>query len=130
MANGRPPIYETAEELQSRIDEYFRLLYVDDSDKNINEHFDKTPTITGLTLFLGFADRQSFYDYGKKDKFSCTIKRARMRVENWYEKCMLTGQAAGPIFALKNMGWKDKVETEHSGAIVQRIERKIVDPSD
>ncbi len=99
---GRPAMYETPDEMQDAIDKYFIE----------NEII----TITGLALWLGFEDRQSLYDYEKKPEFTCIIKRARLRVENSYEMRLITSQSpTGAIFALKNMGWKDKQETEHSG---------------
>lgn len=116
---GRPPMFATPEELQEKIDEYFELLYVDREEKDTSIHDDNTPTITGLTLFLGFSDRSSFYEYEEKPDFTHTIKRARSRVENWYEKCLLNNSSTGPIFALKNLGWRDKQEvtqeTTHKG---------------
>jgi hypothetical protein len=111
---GRPPMYSTKEELQEKIDEYFVLLYVDDKEKDIIVHNDNTPTITGLVLFLGFSDRKSFYEYEKKSEFTHTIKRARMKIENWYEKCLISAKTpTGSIFALKNLGWDDKQQLEH-----------------
>ena len=111
---GRPPMFNTAEEMQVKIDEYFELLYVEDKDKDTSKHFDNTPTITGLALYLGFSCRQSMYEYEEKGEFTDTVKKARARVENWYEKCLLTRNATGPIFALKNQGWRDKQEVEQS----------------
>lgn len=109
MTAGRPPKYKTVEELQEKIDEYF---------KEVEESKDDHPTITGLCLFLGFVDRQSFYDYEKNKKFSCTIKTARTRIEQIYEKHLLkSGVAAGCIFALKNFGWTDKQELELGGGV-------------
>jgi hypothetical protein len=106
---GRPPKYETAEELQNAIDLYWELL---DKDK---------PTITGLALALGFESRQSFYDYEKDGEFSYTIKKARLKVEAVYESNLHGGAAAGSIFALKNFGWTDKQEIEHSGPISIKV---------
>jgi len=120
MAAGRPPLYATPEELQAKVDEYFELLYVDAKEKDLSIHADSTPTITGLVLFLGFCDRASFYDYEKKKDFTHTIKKARLRVENWYEKALLSGQATGTIFALKNLGWKDKIEQDINATVSQK----------
>ena len=118
---SRPRKFDTAEELQSAINEYFKLLKVKDEEKDTSEHFDSSPTITGLAYFLGFSDRHSFYDYEKNKEFSHTIKRARTRVENWYEQGLSSGSATGNIFALKNFGWKDKhevtQETKTSGTL-------------
>lgn len=101
MASGRPRIYETAEELETAIEAYF------------SSHL--KVTITGLALALGFCDRQSLYDYEDRPEFSCIIKKARLRVECKYEEKLSESACTGAIFALKNMGWKDKTETEHSG---------------
>lgn len=99
--NGRPPLYETPEKLQSKIDEYFAT----------------TPridvTITGLVLHLGFSHRQSLSDYEKRNEnFSDIIKTAKTRVENSYEVLLKDPlhKPTGAIFALKNMGWKDEVQ--------------------
>ena len=107
MKTGRPPKYKTIKELQEKIDQYFIEV------KEIEEDH---PTLTGLALFLGFADRQSMYDYEKNEMFSCTIKKARTKIEQFYEKHLLKpGVATGAIFALKNFKWTDKQEIEHSG---------------
>lgn len=103
MPAGRPKIYDTPEELQDAVDLYFE------------ETSPTEVTITGLALFLGFADRQSLYDYEKNDQFSCIIKRARLRVENRYELRLNTQFSTGAIFALKNMGWNDKQTIQHEG---------------
>lgn len=81
-------------------------------------------TISGLSKHLGFASRQSFYDYEKRDNFSYTIKRARLFIEVDYEESLRTGQnTAGDIFGLKNLGWSDKQEIDQTvkttGYIVQ-----------
>jgi hypothetical protein len=83
---------------------------VDDLDKAIEEYFSNNfgkITITGLALHLGFESRQSIYDYEKNGLFSYTIKKARLRVENFYENELLGDHTAGAIFALKNFGWAD-----------------------
>ena len=95
---GRPPKFETAEQLKQACDEF------------IANNPGKL-TITGLAMYLGFCDRQSLYDYEKRPEFSCIIKEARLAVENDYELSLRTASVTGAIFALKNMGWRDKVET-------------------
>lgn len=117
---GRPPIFETVEELTEKINEYFntgvkiRNIIL---GKSPNQYEVKVPvpTITGLCNYIGFESRQSFYDYEKRDGFSYTIKRARLFIEQEYEEQLTQGNTIGAIFALKNMGWKDKTETEFSG---------------
>lgn len=101
------PVFNTDEELKEGINKYLKSV--------------GTPTITGLAYSLGFASRQSFYDYEKNEKHSYTIKRARLFIESVYESGLSKGNVAGAIFALKNFGWTDKQEidqkTEHSGGI-------------
>lgn len=104
---GRPPIYETPEQLVSAIQAYF--------DEKVESK--GIITVTGLAYSLGFASRQSLHDYKEKDEFSYIIKRAILFVESCYEEKLSSQACAGSIFALKNMGWKDKTETEHSGEL-------------
>jgi len=98
---GQPAFFKTVEELQSSLDEYF------EGKEN--------PTITGLAYHLGFESRQSVYDYEKRnDQFSYTVKRARMKIEIYYEELLATKSVTGAIFALKNFGWADKQEVDHT----------------
>lgn len=102
---GRPRIIESPEEFEERANAYFAECARDE-----------TPlTITGLALALGFADRQSLYDYEKRDGFSGVARRARLQVENGYEMRMHGNSPTGAIFVLKNMGWSDKQQLEHTG---------------
>lgn len=102
---GRPPMFETPEDFQKKVDEYFVSVKED------------VTTITGLALYLGFESRQSFYDYEKKEGFTYIVKNARMKVENAYEKKLFTQTCTGAIFALKNMGWDDRQSIKHEGLI-------------
>lgn len=120
MPGGRPPKYKTAKELQSAVDDYFdngvaERVTIVGKGENATEVKIPVPTITGLVLHLGFADRASFYDLEKQEKFSHTIKRARTFIEKEYEEQLATKGNAGAIFALKNFGWKDTHGLEHSG---------------
>lgn len=107
---GRPPAYETPEEMQKLIEEYI---------EKCNEKKEQL-TITGLCYHLGFNSRQSFYDYEQKSQFAYTIKRARLLIENSYELSLRRYGRAGDIFALKNFGWHDKQEVEHSGEMTTK----------
>lgn len=115
---GRPALFKTVKELETKIDKYFkecpdkRMVKVKDSEGAEYHDYLPCPTVTGLALYLGFCDRQSMYDYQEKQEFTCTIKRARTFIENEYEKMLHNGQCTGAIFALKNMGWKDRIEQE------------------
>ena len=68
---GQPPIIESPEKFDRLVDEY-----------RVQCREEKVPiTFTGMALHLGFASRQSFYDYGKKSEYSYSVKRARLLVE-------------------------------------------------
>jgi len=97
---ARPAKYKTPAELEQQI-----LKYFDEVKKQ-----DSVITLTGLVLYCEFCDKQSFYDYEKKEAFTCLIKRARTMVEKSYEERLKGNNVAGAIFALKNMGWHDRTE--------------------
>lgn len=105
MPGGRPRIYDDPDELDELCDSYFAVC------KENKER----PTITGLTLYLGFADKTTLYDYRDREEFSHPIKKSITRIENELEKKLENNSVAGVIFALKNMGWKDKTDHELSG---------------
>lgn len=114
---GRPPVYKDAEELAQKIDQYFKegvnvksVVVGKGDNKELVEI--EVPTITGLCLYCGFESRQSFYDYEKRDGFSYIIKKARLFIETHYEELLQIGNTTGAIFALKNMGWIDKINND------------------
>jgi len=108
---GRPPKFESVEQLESLIESYF------ENCKQENKPY----TITGLALWLD-TSREVLLDYqeNKGDEFSYTIKRAKLKCENWVEEGALMNKVnpTSAIFNLKNnYGWKDKTEQEldHKG---------------
>lgn len=100
---GRPAVYDDPAIMQVDVDIYFSA--------------DGRKTMTGLALALGFDSRQSLYDYQKREEFSYVINKALLRIECQYEENLSGNNVAGSIFVLKNMGWKDKTETELSGGL-------------
>lgn len=123
-AGGRPPMFNSVEELDLKIEEYFtncpdtRKMWTGEKTETI-----PVMTITGLAKHLGFTSRQSFYDYENDCKFSYSIKRARLSIEIIYEQNLQLGiGVTGAIFSLKNFGWRDKVETEITERTVTIIE--------
>ena len=114
MPAGRPLKFQSVEELDEKIEEYFK----------------KTPdeelTITGLALALG-CDRHTVQDYRERDEYSTSIKKAYLRVENSYEKSLRKNGRSGDIFALKNFGWKDKIETTNED--YEKINNAIINLS-
>lgn len=109
---ARPAMWDDPVAFEAKVDQYFNS--------------EPVPTWSGLALYLGFESRKSLHDYGQKEGFSYPVKKALIRIEAIYEQRMVQGQAAGPIFALKNFGWTDKQEidqrTEHSGEIKHTID--------
>lgn len=85
------------------------------------------PTITGLCIYLGFESRQSFYKYEDDPEFCYTIKKARTFIEREYEEMLIAGNTTGAIFALKNFGWTDKQEIDHTtnGESINKITYEI-----
>lgn len=114
-AGGRPAKFKTPQELELAIDKYFKDgAYKRKVITQLGVEVEiPTPTITDLVLYLGFADRHSFYAYEEKPEFSNTIKRARSMIEREYEMCLRGSTPTGAIFALKNFGWIDKHEIDH-----------------
>ena len=111
---GRPRKYTLAE-AQKLIEKYFKDC--DSSDP-------KEPyTITGLALALD-TTRETLCRWTEDGhELSDTIKKAKTRVEWSVEKMLLKGgQAAGPIFWLKNFGWTDRQE------VVQTTTTIDIDP--
>lgn len=116
---GRPRLFDDPAKLEAAITDYFEPtvdLYAETKAGLVKtgerKEIRSNPTITGLAYHLGFESRQSFYDYEEIEEFSYIIKRARLRVEMGYEESLKGNNVAGSIFALKNMGWKDKTETD------------------
>ena len=72
---------------------------------------EKPYTFTGLCLALGFTGRAQFFEYQKKIEFANILNALRSKCEAYAETRLFNGPAAGPIFALKNYGWKDTSET-------------------
>lgn len=115
---GRPAVYKSSKVMFNKVIAYLKFIQGEKKKtkgKKIDQggewiRYPEPITITGLCLFLGFESRQSFYDYEKRKEFSYIIKKIRLLVENRYELALGTKEVTGAIFALKNMGWRDKVE--------------------
>ena len=112
-ALGRPVKYETPEDMQVAIDKYF---------KEIDEHNKEFPleripyTVTGLAMALDMT-RRTLLDYCEKsDAFSHTIKKAKLKVEEFNERQLYRNtQVTGVIFNLKNnFGWEDAQKIDGS----------------
>lgn len=109
---SRPMKFESKEELKEKVDLYFKT-----NDK---------PTLSGLAVFLE-VDRQTLYNYKKKDEFFDIIKDATAKVEAIYEERAIYGEKpTGVIFALKNMGWSDSIRADSN---IKIDDENKIDPS-
>ena len=101
---GRPRMYASPEDFEAKVCAY---------QEHCREN--KEPvTWTGLALFMGFSSRQSIDEYQNYPEFSYCVKKAKTIVEWHYEMRLCGDKPTGAIFALKNMGWTDKQEMDHS----------------
>jgi hypothetical protein len=125
---GRPLKFRTAKALQKKIDEYF-----DSCDNRTTKVLTKTGaivdmpdpkpyTITGLALALD-TSRQTLLNYEEREEFFDTIRKAKLRIENYVEESLWTPKiTSGVIFNLKNnFAWVDKQSVEHSGETTQNV---------
>ena len=123
---GRPAKYETVEDMQKLIVEYF----------NECEAEGKKPTVSGLGYILGLSRRQILeyencidnenvfarFDDSVKLGFRNTIKGAKRFIESCLEDKLINGNTTpiGLIFALKNnYGWVDKQEIEQTNKTIK-----------
>lgn len=101
---GRPCKFESVEEMQKKIDEYFKTC-----DEN-----GKPYTVSGLAYALD-TSRRTLLNYQEKDEFFHTIKKAKDKIEQFNEELLYSKDVptVGVIFNLKNnYDWKDKQEIE------------------
>lgn len=103
-AGGRPPEFETPEQLQIIVDKYL------DHCKSTPEK----PTIAGLAYYTGL-DRKTIYNYEKKDEFFHIIKKARDFILYRLEVLMCDEGKAGQIFTAKQYGYVDKQDMNIGG---------------
>ena len=120
-AGGRPKLFNTVEELESKIQEYFAYCdarVVQGYDNKTNEQFayvsPEPYTMSGLAYYLGM-DRKTLLNYKNTEEFFHTVKAARDIVEMDIDR-RLNDQGPftpGLIFNLKNnFGWKDQTHQD------------------
>lgn len=138
---GAPPKYKTVEEMQIKIDEYFKAcegrVLTDRDGKAILDKYDRPIvidvrplTVTGLALALGFNSRQALLNYQAKKEFNDTILRAKARIEQYAEERLFDKDGAnGAKFSLANNfdGWKEKQQIEADVNNTVTINVELVD---
>lgn len=125
-AIGRPPKYKSKEEIEKKIEDYFKkcegeILKTDDGkpffDKFGNPVMihQRPPTVTGLALALGFVSRQGLLNYQGKKEFVDTITRAKSMVEAYTEERLFDRDGtSGAQFSLRNnfKGWNSSQQSD------------------
>lgn len=132
---SRPLKFQSVEELQQMIDNYFESCYEESwylSDGKWEAEYDrfgnvvknrvKPFTITGLASFLG-TSRRTLLNYEDKDEFFHTIRAAKDKIEAFAEESLWQPKiATGVMFNLKNnFGWEEKTSVQSSGETTHNI---------
>ena len=104
MPAGRPLNIKAPEDFEELAETYFKEC----------RETERPLTVTGLALAVGLASRKSLCEYESRSEFSNAVKTAKLRIECSYEERLHAGNVAGAIFALKNFGWRDKQELDHT----------------
>jgi hypothetical protein len=100
-AGGRPLKFATVETLCKIADKFFE------------ETPEEEWTITGLALALD-TSREVLMDYQERDQFADAVKRYKLKIHYAYEKDLRRKGRSGDIFALKNFGWTDQQNIDHT----------------
>lgn len=107
---GQPPCFNSREELQEAIEDYFKSCLVPLHDENnivIGAKWYKKPTLGGLAIHIG-CDRATIWNYSKSDRYFDIIKRAKDIITNFTEELLIEGKnIPGAINTLVNLrvGW-------------------------
>ncbi|MHA1302979.1 MAG: terminase small subunit [Candidatus Heimdallarchaeaceae archaeon] len=108
---GRPKIYtdEKIEHIRLKFEEYIEK--------------EDVPIIAEFS-YLHNVNRARLYEFEKiNELFSDTIQKCRDKKESQLEKLGLMNiiNPTMAIFSLKQLGWRDKQELEHSGTVDNNI---------
>lgn len=119
---GRPPQYDSPEKFAEKLNEYIEY---EDSMKPIDKATKQGKgvyTIEGAALFLGFATRDSFYDYAKKEEFSYIVNRFKLFLTDWnVKKLYWAGTFPGAKFWLTNHGGYTEETVQHQNQTVTKV---------
>lgn len=119
---GRPPIYESPEAFANKLNQYIEY---EDSLKPIDKASGQGKgvyTLEGAALFLGFATRDSMYDYAKKEEFSYIVNRFKLFLTDWnVKKLYWGGTFPGAMFWLKNWGGYTDETIQHQKQEVTNV---------
>lgn len=120
---GRPLKFETPEELEDKINEYFKevdenpITKVDFKGKDaipVTYKIRRPYTVEGLCLFLGIT-LQTFLNYESRDGFLEVVTRARMVIDGQKLEGAMTGEF-NPNIVARLLGLVDKKSIETNDA--------------
>ena len=130
---GRPRLYNSPEEMQELINQYFTECREHTETIDGKETSKPLPlTMSGLAVALGM-DRRSLVNYSNRDEFFPTLQKARDIVEADMECRLLQGKGSpiGFIFGLKNnFAWVDKQEIDVNSQVSLSVKDDIEDTVD
>ena len=74
-------------------------------------------TYSGMLKALGLNSRQALHKIANySEEWSEAVDYARLLIAESYEKDLRGNNATGPIFALKQLGWSDRQEIDHTSS--------------
>jgi hypothetical protein len=132
MTLGRPLKFQSAEELEQKVQAYFdqcdnRQESVVTKEGVVVQVPNPRPyTISGLAYFLG-TNRQTLINYEERDEYSDVIRAAKAKIEAFVEESLWTPKiATGVMFNLKNnFGWEDKTSVQTTGETTHNINHNV-----
>ena len=107
---GLPPCFNSREELQAAIEDYFYSCLApayDEQGVQVGVRWWKKPTLGGLAIHIG-CDRSTIWNYSKSERFFDIIKNAKDIITNFTEELLIEGKnPVGAINTLVNLrvGW-------------------------
>lgn len=114
MPRGRPTTYE--KKFCNKIIEFFTVKHTEKHGSSVIGS--KLPTFAMFSVKIN-VDRNTLHDWCENhDEFSRAYKKAKALQEDMLMNNLIRGyySAAGAIFTAKNiLGWRDKIDHEHSG---------------
>ena len=116
---GRPPKYEDYEEMHQKIWEYLEWEEATSKGKF---------TVEGCALWLGFASRQSMYDYkDKSPEFSYTMGRFLLFMKHYHaQRLTWAGSFQGSKFWLTNFGGYTEESTQNVNQTVTEVKPEVI----
>ncbi len=121
MTAGRPPLFNSPEELQKKIAEYIAYCapHVEEDwglvkkkrgagfvwePKKVKKLVSHPISIIGFSVWADI-DRDTVLEYSKKAKFSGTIKKLKQASENYYEELASDPNNRNPTGAIFNLNY-------------------------